>query len=119
MKDYTANIIDYRGGKALLLDSLDIMHLTSRIENQEAIKLIEEKYDEVDYILLITSMPFHTLRPSIRTLFEHPAKSRINCYRHITPKGKKTWAAFLDEQTKELRESFNIRLMGDQEEDGK
>ena len=117
MKDYTANIIDYRGGKALLLDSLDILHMTSRLANKEVLSLIEEKHDEVDYILLITSMPFHTLRPSIRTLFEPPAKSRVNCYRHPTPKGKKTWAAFLDEQTKELRESFNNLKVGDQEEE--
>ena len=116
MKDYTANIIDYRGGKALLLDSLDILHMTSRLENKQVLDLIKEKYDEVDYILLITSMPFHTLRPKIRELFKHPAKSQINCYRHITPKGMQTWTTYLEEQTQEQTESLKILRLGEEKE---
>ena len=112
MKDYTANIIDYRGGKALLIDSLDIMQMTSRV-NTEAIDLIKEKYDSVDYVLLITSMPFHTLRPKIRELFNQPHKSKVNCFRHMTPKGRVTWNAFLEEQTKDQLDI--IHLIGNKE----
>ena len=108
MKDYSTNIIDYRGGKALLIDSLDIMQMTSRVNN-EAIKMIEEKSNEVDYVLLITSMPFHTLRPKIREFFHQSHRSQVNCFRHITEKGKQTWNAYLEEQTKELQESLDFQ----------
>jgi len=108
MKDYSVNIIDYRGGKALLLDSLDIMHLTSTNDIQEAMELIEKNYEEVDYVLLITSMPFNTLRPKIRAFFTQPYRSQVNCYRHITEKGKQTWNNYLKEQTKSLTDNLKL-----------
>ena len=102
MKDYTVNIIDYRGGKALLVDSFDIMRMTTRMKDDEAIKIIEEHYDQVDYVLLLTSMPFYTLRPKIRALFTQPHRSEVNCFRHITLKGKETLKAFMEEQAQEI-----------------
>ena len=115
MKDYSTNIIDYRGGKALLIDSLDIVQMTSRVNNED-ITMIEEKSKEVDYVLLITSMPLHTLRPKIRELFNQPHKSQVNCFRHITEKGKQTWNKYLEEQTKELQESLDILKIGNSKE---
>jgi len=110
MKDFKANIIDYRGGKALLLDSLDIMHMGPQHEANEAIKIIEEKYSEVDYVLLITSMPLHMLRPKLRALFAQPtrSKSQVNCFRHITEKGKQTWRTYLEEQTKDQLDLIHL-----------
>ena len=110
MKDFMANIIDYRGGKALLLDSLDIIHLVSQHEANETMKIIEEKYSEVDYVLLITSMPLHMLRPKLRALIAQPtrSKSQVNCFRHITEKGKQTWRTYLEEQIKDQLDFIHL-----------
>ena len=104
MKDYTANIIDYRGGKALLIDSFDIVQMVSTKDANSAVKEIEEKCNDVDYVLLITSTPFHMLRPRIRDIFKYSeSKSSVNCYRHITTKGRETWRNYLEQQRDELR----------------
>lgn len=86
MKDYEANIIPYRGGKALLIDSFDFLEMRSRSEVNLMAKLIEDSIESVDYVLVISSMPPSMVRPVFRKWFK---AAPIYCYRHTTKRGRK------------------------------
>jgi len=88
-RDYELKIIPYRGGKALLIDSFDIMQInpTTHKDRLNLRKHIDLMKKEVDYILLLTSMKPRAIRPMFRDLFNR--QDITPCYRYITEKGQK------------------------------
>lgn len=105
---YEMNIIDYRGGKALLIDSLDIMKMISARENRWESALLKTQIQnwmkEVDYVLLITSSPPYLIRSLFQDLFN--VRTRVNCYRFITKRGHKTVNEYMNKIQDELRETL-------------
>lgn len=103
MKDYSFNIIDYRGGKAVLIDVLNIIQFMSLNppESRELKTRLKKLESQVDYFLLITSYPPELIRPIFREYFNRG--TLVNCYRYITPRGKITIRNITDKKINELR----------------
>jgi len=96
-------IIDYRGGKALLIDSLDIMHMSSSFLASRK-KLFQEMKDyesKVDFILILTSYNLETLHPELRKLVMRG--DDIHCYRMMTTRGRVTTKRIADEEYERVK----------------
>ena len=79
------DIINYRGGKALVIDSLDIVRMKAYLNGgirfrQTMRDLVEVPHTKVDYILVITSYPMDQL-PLFLCQAMSDSTDRINCYR--------------------------------------
>jgi len=73
------HIIDYKGEKALLLDTQDLLYVDANIN--------ESRFDEelalenVKTILVITNMPSHLIPMWLRRRILGKGSDRPNCYR--------------------------------------
>lgn len=107
LKDYDVKIIDYRGGKALLIDSFDIALLSNGIDENPVLESIKNQIENVDYILVLTTYPLSMIRKEIRDyLFVIAKVDSINCYRWTTPRGRKTIRKWAEKMREDLFKSI-------------
>ena len=93
----TIPVVPYRGGRALLIDSLHIarprrilptlflVNIDERTIKGSLESVIEEATNYVDYILIVTSYSQHALPYSLRKCVSE--SNRLSCFRYRTKKG--------------------------------
>ena len=94
MKDYEVKIVPYRGGTALLIDSLDLLEVRTRSELALFVKLVDDMMESVDFVLVITSIPREMINPVFRKWLDGDT---LCCYRHLTDRGRKLNRKLMDE----------------------